>query len=234
MTDEKKIPEDLFDSMAEATEAAPDSELALVVETTSLARFEQKPTFDAEDIMIPRIKLTQALTQEVSDELVKIGCYYTPGYPGLEAINVIPMLFTRRRMYANNDTNEILCRSNDGVDGVGIPGGKCADCPMNHWTGEEGGSNRKPPACTFMYSYIVYVIDWEIVGVVDFKRTSLNAGKIVNSLTQRRGLGTFGVRLSSTKQTNKNKQAYYQMSVVPVEVTEEDLSTASQVMETGY
>lgn len=37
------------------------------------------------------------------------------------------------------------CASNDGVVGVGTPGGRCAECPMSVWVEQDG--KRLPPLC---------------------------------------------------------------------------------------
>jgi len=183
--------------------------------------------FDSSDLVFPRIRLAQAMTAEVVEGTAKAGQYVLSGMEPLDAITVVPGMFTRRRMLVMQDT-DVLCRSNDAVTGVGNPGGSCELCPFSHWTGSQETKDRKPPACTFMYSYIVFVAEWETIGILDFKKTSISAGKVVNTLAARFGLGQFGFQLRAVSQTNANKQKYYVMSAVPAKVAPEVLSTAKQ------
>ncbi len=218
----------LFDSMTTA-ETPTSTELAVVSEQpTGIAAFEEGDiAFDADDISIPRIKLAQALTQEVADGLCSPGEFFTQGFEPMKQLNVVPLAFARRRILIDKDTNEVMCRSGNAVQGVGTPGGTCADCPFNQWTGQ--APNRKAPECAFMYSYVVYVREWEMVGIMDFKRTSINAGKIFNTLTQRNGLANFAMQVSAAAQKNKKGQAYYSINVKPTETNAEELSTAKEL-----
>ena len=49
-----------------------------------------------------------------------------------------------------------LCRSRDGKEGVGDPGGDCLVCPLSRW-----GPNNEPPECTST---------WNFLGITDEER----------------------------------------------------------------
>ena len=227
----KKI-ESLLDSMVETSENSTDlvaqsSEVA--EEPTMLGAFSGgKVNFDSQDLIFPRIRLAQALTAEVTEGTAKAGQYVLTGMEPLDQITVVPGLFARRRMYASSETQDVLCRSSDSLIGTGAPGGECDKCPFSKWTGTSEEHNRKQPICTFMYSYIVFVVELEQIGIVDFRKTSLQAGKVVNTLASRYGLLNFAFTLKAISQTNLQKQRFHIMSVVPAKVDAATLSTAAQ------
>lgn len=226
----------LFDSLVENENNNTD----LAIQTTepaeeqaALANFSGVVAFDSQDLIFPRIRLAQALTAEVNEGIAKAGQYVISGLPAVDSITCVPGMFARRRLYASSDTMEVLCRSSDAINGVGTPGGKCEECPLSHWSGSQEEHNRKPPVCTFMYSYIVFVAEWETVGILDFRKTSLNTGKTVNTMVARYGLGNFAFVMKSIAQMNQQKQRYYVMSVVPTKADEDLLSTAQQFFQMG-
>lgn len=221
----------LFDSMVENEKKNTDivpQEAEEAEAPTQLAAFVGAVAFDTQDLVFPRVRLAQALTAEVMDGSAKAGQFVITGMPAQDQLTIVPGMFARRRLYANNDTMEVLCRSNDAIVGVGTPGGRCDECPLSHWSGSQEEHNRKPPVCTFMYSYIVFIAEWETVGILDFRKTSLQTGKTVNTMVARYGLGNFAFTLKSLSQMNQQKQRYYVMSVVPTKADEDLLNTASQ------
>lgn len=234
----------LFDNLVESenrsslsdTQDVEEAEHAMALASFTAGNLD----FDTSELVIPRIRLAQGLTQEVQEGTAKAGQFLITGLPPMDTITVIPGFFARRRLFANAETQEIQCRSADSIVGVGIPGGVCEECPNSKWTGSQEEKNRKGPVCTFMFSYIVFIVEWETLGILDFKKTSLNAGKVVNTMASRFGLlsptnpqAGFAVTLKSNAQTNPQKQRYYVMSVVPAKVDAEVLSTARQFMQLG-
>ena len=199
-------------------------------ELAPTAAFSSNAAFDSGDLVYPRVRLAQSLTLEVQEEQAKAGQFVMTGFEAQDQLTIVPGLFARRRMYMPEGMQDVACRSADGITGVGTPGGLCDACPLNQWTGSVEQNNRKGPACTFMYSYIVFVVEWEAAGILDFRKTSLNAGKTVNTLAMHKGLGNFAFTLKSIAQMNPQKQRFYTMSVVPAKVDADILSTARQFM----
>jgi hypothetical protein len=223
--------ESLFDSLVENENKTTDlaiqtSEVA--EEQSTLANFSGVVAFDSQDLIYPRVRLAQALTAEVMDGSAKAGQFVLTGMTPQDSLILVPGMFARRRLYANNDTQDVLCRSSDAVNGVGTPGGRCDDCPLSHWSGSQEEHNRKPPVCTFMYSYIVFIAEWETVGILDFRKTSLQTGKTVNTMAAHHGLGNFAFQLKAISQTNQQKQRYYVMTVLPFKASDDLLDTARQ------
>jgi len=191
----------------------------------ALANFTNTLDMDASDLMIPRLRLTQGLTAEVQDGTATPGQWVLSGYDAKAEVTVVPVLFARNRTLRDTE-GTILCRSFDALTGVGEPGGTCAGCIMNQWSDGEKGA-RVPPKCAFSYVYIVYVKEFETMALVEFRRTSIQAGKTLNTIAAQRGLSNFAVKLKSSKQTGK-RGTFYQMVVQPTQADDALLTAARQ------
>lgn len=168
------------------------------ISKSNMPTYSDQPAMDSSDLFIPRLRLAQGLTQEVQSGEAKPGQWLVLGMEPMDEVDVIPMGMTRRRELRDPDTRSVACRSGDGVTGVGNPGGDCASCPMAEWTqpAKKGGKNRAP-ACSFMYSYLVYVVEIGQMAILEFSRTSITTGKMINTMVMQRGIGTFAIRLDS-------------------------------------
>jgi hypothetical protein len=101
-------------------------------------------------------------------------------------------------------------------------GRKCEDCPFYQWTGE--GDNRKPPACTGILSYLVYVKEYEGVALLDFRGVQYTAGKQLNSLVLVRRLARFVAALGVTRKQTKQGSVF----VPTVSLKPQDKDTLTQ------
>jgi len=216
-----------FDKMVggdQETEILPVEESRTSVQ---LANFSISVNFGSEDIVIPRIKLAQQMTAEVVEGSAKFGQWILTGYDAADELTIIPLLFARNRTL-RDDAGAILCRSNDGLYGEGDPGGECSKCLMAQWKENASGANFPPP-CVFSYNYICYVVEYGTMGMLEFKRTSLNAGKMVNTIAAQRGIGNFALKLRSA--LSKSKKGTYASPVVqPIVVDPEVLATAKSFL----
>jgi len=175
--------------------------------------YTNQPDFHPEDITPPVIKLLQALSPDVIEGSGRAGQWVLSGFDPQPVMNVVPISFARRREYREEDSPVISCISYDGENGEGDPGGVCADCPMNKWTGE--GKSRHGPLCMFMYSYMVYVKEYDTVAVINFKKTGLSVGRALNSIVARSGMGNVAVVMSAKLQQG-GKGSYYVPVVQPI------------------
>lgn len=212
MAKDKKEQLPLFEGMMD--EESKDLAVVEDEESAPLDIYTNQPTFSIEDVAPPMLKLLQGLSPEVQDGLGTPGQWVLSGFDPKDDLIVVPVSFARRREYRDPDTFALLCKSFDGETGQGEPGGDCASCPMNKW------NDGKPPKCQFMYSYVMYVSDFQAGGIVNFKRTGLAAGKALNSIMSRRGFGNVAVVLGSKKQTGK-KGSYFIPQLRPVDAEEE-------------
>lgn len=228
-TEAEKVTQPSFEDMVsgagttEDDEAAPHETTAADMSRQELATYSQKPDFDADDILIPRLRLAQGLTPEVMDNQAKVGEWLLTGCEPVETAAFLPMYFSRRRERRDGEDNRnILCTSQDAFLGEGNPGGNCKECPKAKWQVTDSGG-RRPPECTFFYSYLGYSITHESVVMLNFKRTGLPAGKVLNTIVARNGLARVAVELGSSR-VSKNNRVYYIPVVRPASMTPEEIA----------
>jgi len=173
------------------------------VPRSNLTMYSDKPVLDNQDLFVPKLRLAQGLTAEVQAGEAKPGQWLVLGATPAEAVTIVPLGMAKRRELRDPDTRSVACRSGDAAVGIGNPGGNCIDCPLGHWTpasakrGQSSGRNL-PPQCTFIYSYMVYVIDSGKMAILELAKTGELAGRMLNTMLVQGGFGTFGVKLTST------------------------------------
>jgi len=192
-----------------------------------LANFNTGADFMSEDLMIPRLRLMQGLSTEVQDGSANPGQWVLSGYEPENDIIAVPLMFARNRSFRDSE-GAVLCRSKDAITGEGEPGGECESCINNQWMDGPNGS-RVPPLCVFSYVYIVYVVNFQTLALIEFRRTSINAGKMLNTIVAQRGLGNFAVKMRSSKQTGK-RGVFYQAVVQPASVEDDVLLQAKALV----
>lgn len=195
-----------------------------------LSVYNQTPALDSSDVLIPKLRLAQGLTPEVQSGDAKPGQWLLTGEEPFQDIVVIPVGLARRRELRDPDSrSSILCRSGDGISGVGDPGGNCATCEMAAWTptkSKKAGAKNSPPLCAFIYSYMVYVPETKSVALLEFSRTALTVGKMLNTMVAQKGLGAFGVRLGAS--SRQSTQGTFYSPTVSMESAKPEVLKAAQ------
>lgn len=218
-----------FDEYVESDELSVNDANSLAVSTPQSIQnaYTSTPNIDSSDVFIPKLRLAQGLTNEVQDGLARPGQWLMTGEDPFDEPIIVPLLMNRRRELRDDDDNrQVLCRSLDSLHGVGDPGGDCSTCPMAKWTQGRGkNSKNSPPACTFIYSYIVYSVEAESLAILEFYRTSIPAGKMMNTIIMQKGLGNFGIKLTASGSKGP-KGTYYSPTVTPAKLSEAILKKA--------
>jgi len=81
---------------------------------------------------------------------------------------------------------------------------------MNAW-----GDNKQPPACTFFYSYVMYIKETDTLALFDFKKGSVSVGRKLNtSVGTNGGLGNIAISFSSS--AIKGKKGTYNIPAIKV------------------
>ena len=193
--------------------------------TSAIVAYTDKPMFDSSDIVPALLRLAQGLTPEVQDGTAKPGQWLMPGFKPYDAVTVVPLMFAKRREYRDEE-GQSMCVSDDSLEGVGEPGGICEACPMNKWGGDRG--KRKPPACTFMYAYMVFVLETDSIALLYFKKTSIGIGRMLNAMVAQKGMRQTAIRLTSKSQAGK-KGSYFTPMIAPLtpELSVEAVSAAA-------
>ena len=220
-----------FDGMVEEPQGSGPEPADVEAESSAIvpvSTYSNETTFSSDDIAPPLLRLAQGLSPEVQEGTAKPGQWLLSGFDPRQSVTIVPLAFARRRELRDED-NQILCSSQDAVTGEGSPGGSCAACPMNMWTGD--GKNRRPPQCSFFYSYMVYIMEHDSLAVINFKRTALGTAKMLNSAVSRKGFGNLALTLTGKAQTGK-RGSYYtpQITNAPADVTEIAIGMASQAV----
>jgi hypothetical protein len=136
---------------------------------------------EREDITLPRIKLAQALSDEVSNGNASPGDWLNTlsGQSYGTSFEFIPISVWKSRTYfAENRDDSPICRSADGF--TSVDGHKCKiECPHNRaWEWNDG----MPPLCTLGYNYLVIPIVDPFPAITTLMKTSFKAGKALNTL----------------------------------------------------
>jgi hypothetical protein len=201
-----------------------------LVPRSNLSVYSDHPTLDGSDLFIPKLRLAQGLTAEVQSGEAKPGQWLLLGMVPVENVTVVPIGMAKRRELREVGSRTVLCRSADAVNGNGEPGGACDTCEFSHWLpapvkkGQPAGTNMAPK-CTFIYSYMVFVVESKKMAILELSRTGELAGRMLNTMIVQSGFGNFAVKLGST--SKKGPQGlYYAPSISATSAKAEDLKRA--------
>ena len=171
---------------------------------------------------IGRLRLLQGLSPLVSQGAGRPGEYHMEGHEGAldTPLLVIPVMTgVFRQLWWPQDPDAVernmICSSSGGRVGHGDPGGNCQICPYAQWSASETpGGKSKPPACTFIRSYMLYIPETGQPARWDLKSTGLRvADRIQNYATMQQGFsGKWGMLLSATESGRGTRK--YQIPVV--------------------
>jgi hypothetical protein len=144
---------------------------------------------DPSDIVVPRVKVLQAMSAEVTDvEGAKVGDFYntlTNELYGARLAFVPLMPFKQRILLVRAERRDrieaalgaeisegdgLKCRSFDMVHGQGEPGILCEQCPLSVWVG------NVPPLCTETYNLAATSETGELI-VLSFSKSGARTGK---------------------------------------------------------
>ena len=148
---------------------------------------------DREMLIIPRIKLVQALSTEVSEYEIPAGSLINSLTKDVYAkkeqeLLIVPLMVNRSRILFPpiGEATGFLCRSFDGFIGQGEPGGECISCPKNKWS-----TKGEPPDCTeYLNVAVMPIVNDEVEPmplILSFGRTSFGTGRqFINLMYNRR------------------------------------------------
>lgn len=185
---------------------------------------------DQDLITIPRIKLVQSMSVEATDMEISPGSLVNSITKEVlakkaEPMTFIPLMTSRSRvLYASLDSDKMfLCRSQNGKDGMGDPGGYCPECPMSKW-GDDGSS----PKCTdFINVAVIPILEdgpSNMPMVLSFGRTSYGTGKqLINFLFYAQKSPWHNQYQLFSKQEKNDKGTFFVLKVTPAGKTDGNL-----------
>lgn len=151
---------------------------------TALAKQSDMPqgfeNFDPTDLVLPRLKITQAISGCVTEGTAKAGQFFAALTQEVmdPPIEIVLLGMRKRRVMWDKRGETILCRSMDSkwkFDGSL----KCQDCPNEQW-----GENNEPPKCTFTYDYPILLRATEQPMIFSLSSTAMNAARKLNTMAQ--------------------------------------------------
>src|SRR5512141_3099294 len=84
-----------------------------VIQASALSLYTATPELSADDVYVPRLRLVQASSRDVSDGTGKPGTWSMTGEDAMAEVICVPMRFAKRREYREAESFELLCSSKD-------------------------------------------------------------------------------------------------------------------------
>ena len=181
-----------------------------------------------DDLIIPRIKIMQALSPEVAEGKAKIGDIINS--LTIERLN--DKVFIPVSKFNNNvwwrDRSEgggIICRSADGKMGLREDGKTyvCAQCRKNEFNNSKTGKEALP-ICTKYINFLGFFEDEYTPIILSFSKTNMAEGKKMYSMAKvaRQNIWNFGYKLG-TKEKAKNNNRWWIIDPVAAGATSDEV-----------
>ncbi|MFH1328120.1 MAG: hypothetical protein ABIH76_04670 [Candidatus Bathyarchaeota archaeon] len=192
------------------------------------------------DIILPRIKLMQALSPEVSNGKAKPGDMINSltGHNYGQSLEFVPLLHFKSRMFwqDRDEGNAVLCSSDDAkkpkdpnaplkiakslkITGFPKAINTCNECPFGKFDGDEEDDRKKRPKCTLYYNFPILIKGDEAPSALAMSRTKLKVGKKLISLAIYTGesIAMFGKRYKiSTVVEKKDTYSFFNYFIEPI------------------
>jgi len=210
-----------------------------------------KTELDAGDLVMPRVKVIQKMSDETNDGRGKEGDFFNTltGENYGTSLRFIPILPFKQRvflvrdekraainaaltgagLYELSDGNGLKCRSFDMATGRGEPGVACAECPLSQWDG------NIPPLCSETYNVAAMTELGELI-ILSFVKSSAKTGKRVFSMLRMRpGVPWASIYEAKTRSEKNDKGTFAVPEVTvtkdttPTELLTEALNWAHQL-----
>ncbi len=194
-----------------AAQAATGASMTLPVEPKATTMAVPTPLRDRSrdlgtgDVIIPKLKLSQAMSKVNTDNKVRQGNYYlsTTGQDFGPEVYIVPVDMQMSLSKFEQGIG-VVCRSYDLVHGEGDPGILCEGtqeeidsgipasdrgCPFRLWTKNEATGKSVPPPCGKNYNYPVLILDPNdlengkpTMALFSLRSTGVQAAKLINSI----------------------------------------------------
>lgn len=197
----------------ERTLATAASELPTTYDPNASYGFEEA---EAKDIIIPRIKVINALSPERIDGKNEEGDLINSlTGESVKGMKFIPVKQYYSNIYWNPDRDaepRMFCRSFDGRIGQDENGTCiCSQCRKNQFDNTKTGKDAQP-LCTSYLNFLGYLEDCPMPVVLSFARTNYNEGRKMLSIAKsmRAAIWNYAYTLDTTLVT-KGKNRWYNM-----------------------
>lgn len=196
--------------MAKGKEMAVKQEQHVAVMGTQARGFEN---FKNEDLIIPRLRLLQGLSEAVTSGVGKMGQFQDSlsGEILGDSIEVVLLGLKNGAVYFEQGVG-MQCRSQDGI--TNMEGVMCTECPYNQYYGQRWAKDEPPPKCSATKEFIC-VTRGTLNGteqrpiVVSFLKTSYKQGRKLASIARLSGKDIFAGAYVVSSQTVKNTKGTF-------------------------
>ena len=174
-----------------------------------------------EDIVLPRIRMLQPVSQDVTDGIGTAG-----GFMNSVTGEVLPdalevLIFTHFKSRVMFGEAGIECMSPDGIEGSVY--GLCSECDFLNW------KDRIPPACALVHNYPCYILNAGIISgtplpiALSMMKTSSKTARKLNTMVAMSHRNWFDsvFKISTTKVKN-DKGTFFVYQVEKLRDAEED------------
>ena len=226
-------------STALATKSSDDMLPSTVPEYIKSGNAEGLENVEPSDIVLPRIKLMQPLSPEVTSNLHKAGEIIN-SLSGLKyelPIEFIPIMHKKTRMFwqDRDEGNGILCQAPDGkkpldpnapmkiakkLKILSFPKciNACAECPFSKFDEEEEDDKKRRPKCNLSHDFPILIVGDKMPSALSMSRTKLKVGANLLSLAMIAGNAipfySMHYKLSSVLE-KKKANTYYNFEIKP-------------------
>lgn len=173
---------------------------------------------DLSKMQIPRLRLAQGTTSEVTDRKAQIGQFVLTGFPPKDEVILVPLGAVNVRTFAPDPKKAPKCHApgpvmlpdgSFGLHGIGEPGIVCAECPLAKWgPRDERTGKSTPPPCKEGVSLRAYSATHRTLVDFQFMGRSQGKGTFVQSQLIAWGEGEFAIKLTSVATKNDRGQWY--------------------------
>lgn len=170
--------------------------------------------YNPEDIVIPRIKVINALSPERLDGIAVEGAVINSlTQENVEGMRFIPIKVYYSNIEWNPDRNaeqRMFCRSFDGKIGQDANGQRaCASCGKCQFDNTKSGKDAQP-LCTAYLNFLGFFAGNPMPVVLSFAKTNYNEGRKMLSIAKsmRSAIWSYAYTLSG-KQITKDKNKWY-------------------------
>lgn len=189
-------PEDI-PAITEQLQRAPQQAIVPVQpeeKVLGLNKFRQEMMED-QRMVLPFLKLVQSMSDDFTQDNIPPGHFrnsLTGEDLGPEAIIYPVAVFHWRRYFEDRN---VMCSSNDSLQGYGDPGGECKICPLRKWVVRRANGEEElvqnatrfrakkdeemiAPLCSeqFVFPCMILTSEWRVPGALVFHRSYLNEG----------------------------------------------------------
>lgn len=175
--------------------------------------FTKDADLDLSQLQIPRLRLAQGMTPEVSNREASIGQFLLQNFPPHDEVDVIPLAVQNIREYRPDSQSPPVCQAPTGVIGIGTPGGDCSACPLSKWGEKDPKTGKsRPPACKNGAVLRAYSITHRTIFDFRFMGRNAGLGTFLQSQALAFGMNGFAVRLKSASVRN-NLGSWYEPKI---------------------